>query len=169
MSCIKNFSTLEEFDGFVVCSLNIIQGDLQFWYAINIVLQLSIIILSIVATLCIALQTEVNKMWVKPIGIVATVLIGGATTATNVFHVRETIDQLITGISDMTKLVNITDLESKHHPEKTEEIIHDAADKLATINDARLRAFGSIGYIGTRSPGLSDKGENPGGSVSGPR
>jgi hypothetical protein len=49
----------------------------------------------ILATVMIALQGDNNKVWTRPIGIVATALVTGITALVSSFHVPETKDGLI--------------------------------------------------------------------------
>ena len=49
----------------------------------------------ILATVMIALQGDDNRVWTRPIGIVATALVTGITALVSSFHVPETKDGLI--------------------------------------------------------------------------
>ena len=93
-----------DFDCYIkqaVTNINVVKQNIGYWSTINLICQVSVIFLGIVATLMIALQGDANKRWTRPIGIIATTLVTGVSSAIANFHVPENVDKLIDIAGDM--------------------------------------------------------------------
>lgn len=96
-SCLINKSVL---------NINAVKSNIGYWSMVNLTCQVSAIVFGILATLMLALQGDTNKKWTRPIGIVATTLVTGVSTALSNFHVPENVDKLIDVAIKMTESVN---------------------------------------------------------------
>jgi hypothetical protein len=66
-----------------------VTGQLEFWHTVQVSISLALVALGFVTAICVALQTERNSKYLKPIGIVATILLTTANSITSQFHVNE--------------------------------------------------------------------------------
>lgn len=83
-----------------------VRQNISYWSNVNLFAQVFIALSGIVATVMIALQGDKNKRWTRPIGLVATALVTGLTSALVSFHVPENIDKLVDITGRMTHIVN---------------------------------------------------------------
>ena len=85
---------------------DVIRAHIAYWSNANIIAKILIVFLGIVATVMIALQGDQNKVWTRPIGLVATTLVTGITSALVSLHVPENVDKLVDIYGNMTINVN---------------------------------------------------------------
>ena len=76
-------------------NLEKINGDIGYWTNLNLLIQICVVVLGVLATVIIALQGDANKYWTRPVGIVATALVTGLTASVTQFHIPDNIDKLI--------------------------------------------------------------------------
>ena len=76
-------------------NMNVVKENIEFWSLINIAGGVSAVAFGVIATLMIALQGDENRHWTRPIGIIATTLVTGISSALVNFHVPDNIDKLI--------------------------------------------------------------------------
>ncbi len=72
-----------------------LQQTIALWSNWHFAMQVLGVTASIVATIMIALQSENNKSWTRPIGLVATALVTGLSSALTALHVPQNVDRLI--------------------------------------------------------------------------
>jgi hypothetical protein len=65
-----------------------------------------VVVAGIVATIMIALQGDDNKVWTRPIGLIATALVTGMTSALVSFHVPDNVDKLVDILGNMITIAN---------------------------------------------------------------
>jgi hypothetical protein len=83
-----------------------VRENINYWANMNLFGQAFIVISGIVATIMIALQGDNNKHWTRPIGLIATALVTGVTSALVSLHVPDNVDKLIDSMGKMTLIVN---------------------------------------------------------------
>jgi hypothetical protein len=59
----------------------IVRENISYWSNVHLIIQFLIVLCGIIATVMIALQGDENKHWTRPIGLVATALVTGLTSA----------------------------------------------------------------------------------------
>lgn len=96
--------------------IRVVRENISYWSNVNLIGQALIVISGIFATVMIALQGDNNKYWTRPVGLVATALVTGITSALVSFHVPDNIDKLVDIVENMTNITNEFDY-------KTEKII----------------------------------------------
>jgi len=84
----------------------VVRQNIAYWSNVNFIAQLVIVISGTVATVMIALQGDQNRYWTRPVGLVATALVTGLTSALVSFHVPDNIDKLVDVVADMTTVTN---------------------------------------------------------------
>jgi hypothetical protein len=82
-------------------NIRLVMENVEFWSRVNIVGGVSTFLFGMLATLMIALQGDANKRWTRPIGIIATTLVTGISSALVSFHVQENVDKLIAIAGEM--------------------------------------------------------------------
>jgi hypothetical protein len=66
-----------------------------YWSTLQLVIGVCVVLSGMVATIMIALQGDANRYWTRPIGLIATALVTGLTSALVSFHVPDNVDKLI--------------------------------------------------------------------------
>jgi hypothetical protein len=124
-------------------------NDQRFWTIANLIFQGASLVLGIIATLMMALQSELNRSWVKPVGIIATTLSTGLVTAYSTFHVRENIDKLISIQAEELQYANALEMYIRRNPDKTMDLdqFEKYTDLLNKLGEQKRRLMGSIGNI----------------------
>jgi ABC-type arginine transport system permease subunit len=84
----KNLEQLYQF--YIEANIAVLR-QIDRWHLLNVAFQVLSVALGVVATLMMALQSDKNQRWTKPIGIIATTLITGIVTVYTVFHIRENL------------------------------------------------------------------------------
>jgi hypothetical protein len=102
------------------------RAHIAYWSNLHLILQIFIAVAGITATIMIALQGDDNRYWTRPIGLVATALVTGLSSALVSFHVPENIDKLIDTAEKMTATANefdreATKLKAGRSPEEIQE------------------------------------------------
>lgn len=87
-------------------NLSVVRENIGYWSTLNIVTQVLVAVMGIISTMVIALQGDENKHWTRPVGIVATALVTGLSSALVSFHVPESIDKLIDIAGEITVSLN---------------------------------------------------------------
>ena len=113
-SCIqdkppKNCPVLD-FDCHIAQAINEIsfaRKNVDYWSYINMVGQILTVIFGLIATLIIAMQTDKNKRWTRPVGIIATTFVTGISSVIGNFHVIENVDKMVDLTCEMATLTNI--------------------------------------------------------------
>lgn len=101
----------------------------------------------------IALQGDNNKVWTRPIGIVATALVTGIASLTTALHVPENVDKLIDIRRQFTFLVNNLEYDlGEKSPEDASKIFKKFADDFSLLNSERLKLRGSAGRLNIGQP-----------------
>jgi hypothetical protein len=98
-----------DFDCFVkqaAAGIRIVRENISYWSNVNLIGQALIVVAGIVATIMIALQGDENKVWTRPIGLIATALVTGMTSALVSFHVPDNVDKLVDILGNMTNITN---------------------------------------------------------------
>jgi hypothetical protein len=98
-----------DFDCFVnqaTAGIRIVRENISYWSNVNLIGQALIVLSGIVATIMIALQGDDNKVWTRPIGLIATALVTGMTSALVSFHVPDNVDKLVDILGNMTTITN---------------------------------------------------------------
>ena len=72
-----------------------VRESISYWSNINLIAQIFIALSGMVATVMIALQGDENRHWTRPIGLIATALVTGLTSALVSFHVPDNVDKLV--------------------------------------------------------------------------
>jgi hypothetical protein len=83
-----------------------VSGTIRNWSWFNLIGQVLIVVLSIAATLAIALLNDKNKEWTKPVGLVSTALVAGLTSALITLQVSEKIDSLVVHLGKLAEAAN---------------------------------------------------------------
>jgi hypothetical protein len=110
-----------------VKGITIVRQNISYWSNVYLIAQIFVVLSGIIATVMIALQGDENRHWTRPIGLVATALVTGLTSALVSFHVPENIDKLVDIVSNMTNITNSFDYETeKLAAGKTREQVEDA-------------------------------------------
>lgn len=118
-------------------NINVIKENIGYWSTLHLLCQISLIVFGIVATLMIALQENSNKKWTRPIGIIATTLVTGASSVIANFHVPDNIDKLIGIATEMSSTVNEFDEKAERlKAGRTKEEIQAAYKKDKNFLDA---------------------------------
>lgn len=94
------------FENHAMKVMNVVRTDISYWSNINLIAQVSIVIAGIIATIMIALQGDENKHWTRPVGLIATALVTGISSALGSFHVPENVDKLVDIVAKMDKRMN---------------------------------------------------------------
>src|SRR4051812_44069462 len=132
-----------DFDCFVkqaAAGIKIVRENISYWSNVNLIGQALIVVAGIVATIMIALQGDENKVWTRPIGLIATALVTGMTSALVSFHVPDNVDKLVDILGNMTTITNEFGYQSsklsegKDLPEAQQRFKSDAAFRNA-VND----------------------------------
>lgn len=84
--CIENI---------MLANMKAIYNTIGSWSTLNLVVGILIALAGIVSTIVIALQGDQNRYWTRPIGLIATALVTGLSSALVSFHVSDNIDKLI--------------------------------------------------------------------------
>jgi hypothetical protein len=79
---------------------------------IHMAIRIAIALCGLIATIMIALQGDENRVWTRPIGLIATALVTGLSSAIITFHIPENIDKLIDVMGEMTTIANEFDYEA---------------------------------------------------------
>ena len=61
--------------------ITVVRENIGYWSNVNLCAQIAIALSGLVATIVIALQDSANRKWTRPIGLVATALVTGMTSA----------------------------------------------------------------------------------------
>ena len=96
-----------------VKGIRVIRENIDYWSNVNLLGQALIVLSGIIATIMIALQGDDNKHWTRPVGLVATALVTGITSALVSFHVPDNIDKLVDILANMTGTVNEFDYQAE--------------------------------------------------------
>jgi hypothetical protein len=96
----------ECFTKHAIDSMAVVRSNIAHWSTANLICQLALALLSIVAAIMIALQGEENKKWTRPIALLATTLVTGLTSALVTFHPLENVDKLVDVVEKMAKVIN---------------------------------------------------------------
>ena len=108
-----------------------------YWSTVNLIAQILIVFFSILSTLMIALQGDSNKYWTRPIGIIATTLVTGISSALVTFHIPENVDKVISAASKMVDIDNDFDYKlEKLKQGKTQAEINEAYRNDAAFREA---------------------------------
>ena len=86
--------------------IKVVRENISYWSNVNLIGQALIVLAGIIATIMIALQGDDNKVWTRPVGLVATALVTGMTSALVSFHVPDNIDKLVDILGNMTTITN---------------------------------------------------------------
>lgn len=86
--------------------IKVVRENVSYWSTVQFIAQIIIVLSGIVATIMIALQGDDNRYLTRPVGLVATALVTGATSALVSFHVPENIDKLIDSMDKMATIAN---------------------------------------------------------------
>lgn len=86
--------------------LKAVRENISSWTRLNLIGQILVLFLSIVATLVIALQDENNKHLTRTASLVITALVTGITSALVTFQVPENIERLADVLGEMTTETN---------------------------------------------------------------
>ena len=68
-------------------ALNVVRENINAWSNILLIGQVLVFVFGLISTIMIALQGDANKYWTRPIGLIATALVTGLTSALVSFHV----------------------------------------------------------------------------------
>ena len=79
----------------MLANMKAIYNTIGSWSTLNLVVGILIALAGIVSTIVIALQGDQNRYWTRPIGLIATALVTGLSSALVSFHVSDNIDKLI--------------------------------------------------------------------------
>lgn len=176
--CIADVPPMNCQDPDFACYINqamkgvvVVRGEIAFWSKVNLIMQVLIATFGIVATVMIALQGDKNKHWTRPIGLVATALVTGLTSALVAFHVPDNVDKLIDTVERMTIVTNEFDnnaekLKAGRSDEEVKEAykkdrkFREAAGDLTTKfcydynkdKISMLRLLGTVGHLNTPRP-----------------
>lgn len=93
--------------------ITVIRQNISYWSNVNLLGQVLIALSGMVATIMIALQGDHNKRWTRPIGLVATALVTGLTSALMSFHVPDNIDKLVDIVGSMSNIANEFDYQAE--------------------------------------------------------
>lgn len=108
-----------------------------YWSTVNLIAQILIVFFGIISTLMIALQGDANKYWTRPIGIIATTLVTGISSALVTFHIPENVDKVIGIASKMVDIDNDFDYKvEKLKQGKTQNEINEAYRNDAAFREA---------------------------------
>jgi len=92
--------------------VTVVRQNIAYWSNVHFIVQVFIVVFGIVATIMIALQGDQNRYWTRPIGLVATTLVTGLTSALVSFHVPDNIDKLIDVVGRMVIITNEFDYQA---------------------------------------------------------
>src|SRR5690242_6865701 len=81
--------------------IRVVRENISYWSNVNLLGQLFIVLSGMVATIMIALQGDQNKHWTRPVGLAATALVTGLTSALVSFHVPDNVDKLVDIVGSM--------------------------------------------------------------------
>jgi hypothetical protein len=104
-----------DFDCFsrqMLAGIRVVQENISYWSNLHLALQVFIAVSGIVATIMIALQGDENRYWTRPIGLIATALVTGLSSALVSFHVPDNIDKLIDVGERMAAVANEFDYQA---------------------------------------------------------
>jgi hypothetical protein len=90
----------------MLAGIKVVRDSISYWSNLHLAVQIFIALSGIVATIMIALQGDDNRHWTRPIGLIATAMVTGLTSALVSFHVPDNIDKLIDVGERMTALAN---------------------------------------------------------------
>lgn len=76
-------------------TLSVIYSDINYWETVSFWSAVIATLFGVFGTVMIALQTDTNRKWTKPLAIIGTTAVTGITALTTAFHVPENIDKLI--------------------------------------------------------------------------
>jgi hypothetical protein len=124
--------------------IRIVRENIAYWSTINLIGQICIVVAGIVATIVIALQGDDNRHWTRPVGLVATALVTGLTSALVSFHVPDNVDKLVDVIGNMTEVVNEFDynaekLKAGRDPKEVEQAFRSDAKFRDGVNDLTMK------------------------------
>src|SRR6202047_1787972 len=91
----------------------VVRENIAYWSNVNLIGQVLIVMSGIIATVMIALQGNENRYWTRPIGLVATALVTGITSALVSFHVPDNVDKLVDIMGNMINVTNEYDYQSE--------------------------------------------------------
>ena len=140
-----------DFDCFseqAIGGMRAVRENLAFWTRLNLAGQIAVGILSLVATVTVAMQTEDNKRVTRPVSVVSTALVTGITALLLSLQVPETIDRLVDALGDMATETNkfmysAEILKAGRDKDQLKELYHDNA----AFRDAVIKL--SFDYAGT--------------------
>ena len=66
-------------------------SDITFWFNINLAITIAVVILGVGATLLTSLQTSTNQQRLKPLAVIAAVLLTSVSSLSNVFHTQDNL------------------------------------------------------------------------------
>lgn len=158
----------------------VVRENVSYWSNVNLIAQVMVAVSGTVATVMIALQGDQNKVWTRPVGLVATALVTGLTSALVSFHVPDNIDKLIDTMQNMaivtnefdyktTKLVDgksQKDIEDMFKTDKEfRESLSDLSMKFTTdfnnVKIGMLKMSGSAGKLNSVSPAIPSSNTSP--------
>jgi len=105
-----------DFDCYInhaTAAIRVVRENIEYLSTINLIGQTCIVVSGVVATIVIALQGDANRFWTRPIGLIATALVTGVTSALVSFHVPDNVDKLADVIANMTEVVNQFDYDAE--------------------------------------------------------
>jgi hypothetical protein len=89
-----------------IAGMTVVRENISIWSNWSRALQIASVVCSIVATIVIALQTDQNRNWTRPIGLVASALVTGIASAVTTFHMDENVDRNVEVLERMANITN---------------------------------------------------------------